>query len=394
MKIINSNKLIKVIFGVLMLLVSTPAALTYPPDNAAVLYYNACLFYQVDRKMGREVSELVKGKIKPNEKIIKHVEKNRYAMNLVIDASEIKDCDWSLDYSKGMELMMPQLAPLKGLAKLLIADARILTQQGGYKTALSRCLTVQKMARHINDRMLIMYLVGMGINDYAYNCSRYILSNMPQDMETLTWLNSKLIQLDKEPFSAKPGLYGEIEMKESEIRMENKENFLKALSDENISPPDIRKLALDRVRKADEQFFKRNREYWNNYIADTIAAFDLPYPQAYSKLKQLGEKSSKEFSKNPNATLAAVFASAYVRFYNYEVKDKTYYGAIKTAIEIYMIKAKTGKLPDNLPAGMPKDLFSGKDFQYEKTSEGFILRCQGKDLVKDEIHQYEFKVKK
>ena len=51
-------------------------------------------------------------------------------------------------------------------------------------------------------------------------------------------------------------------------------------------------------------------------------------------------------------------------------------------------------LTDALPAGLPGDLFSGKDFEYEKTAEGFILRCQGKDLSKDEIYQYEFKVKK
>ena len=58
-----------------------------------------------------------------------------------------------------------------------------------------------------------------------------------------------------------------------------------------------------------------------------------------------------------------------------------------------MIKAKTGKLPDELPAGLPKDLFSDRDFEYIKTADGFILRCQGKDLGKDEIYEYEFKVK-
>jgi len=47
-----------------------------------------------------------------------------------------------------------------------------------------------------------------------------------------------------------------------------------------------------------------------------------------------------------------------------------------------------------LPEDTPMDLFSGKDFKYEKTKEGFVLRCQGKDLVKNKIYEYEFKVKK
>jgi hypothetical protein len=51
-------------------------------------------------------------------------------------------------------------------------------------------------------------------------------------------------------------------------------------------------------------------------------------------------------------------------------------------------------LPESLPAGLPKDLFSGEDFEYEKTKDGFVLRSRRKDLDRDEIHQYEFKVPK
>jgi len=39
-------------------------------------------------------------------------------------------------------------------------------------------------------------------------------------------------------------------------------------------------------------------------------------------------------------------------------------------------------------------LFGGEDFEYKKTEEGFMLQCRGKDLDKDKIHQYEFKVAK
>jgi len=59
-----------------------------------------------------------------------------------------------------------------------------------------------------------------------------------------------------------------------------------------------------------------------------------------------------------------------------------------------LIKARTGRLPDMLPIGSPKDLFSGKDFRYERKENSFILRCQGKDLDKRKIHEYEFKLKK
>jgi hypothetical protein len=52
------------------------------------------------------------------------------------------------------------------------------------------------------------------------------------------------------------------------------------------------------------------------------------------------------------------------------------------------------EVADALPAGLPKDAFSGKDFKYEKTKDGFVLRCRGRDLGKDKLYQYEFKLSK
>ena len=63
---------------------------------------------------------------------------------------------------------------------------------------------------------------------------------------------------------------------------------------------------------------------------------------------------------------------------------------LRAAIEIYQIKAATGKLPQKLPAGMPKDMFSGKDFEYSVTRGGFVLKCRAKNLKADKIEEYEF----
>jgi hypothetical protein len=102
----------------------------------------------------------------------------------------------------------------------------------------------------------------------------------------------------------------------------------------------------------------------------------------------------EDVKDDPDLFLTELLEPAVDRIFTLTTRFKTHNNAIKTAIELYLIKAKTGKLPDELPSGLPKDLFSGKDFEYEKTADGFILRCQGKDLGKDETYEYEFKVKK
>jgi hypothetical protein len=62
------------------------------------------------------------------------------------------------------------------------------------------------------------------------------------------------------------------------------------------------------------------------------------------------------------------------------------------AIELYLIKAKTGTLPNELPTDLPQDPFSDNNFVYEKTADGFVLKCQGRDLSRDVVHEYAFKV--
>ena len=125
-----------------------------------------------------------------------------------------------------------------------------------------------------------------------------------------------------------------------------------------------------------------------------MAAFDLPYEQAYTRLKELSEIPSKEAAKNPDATLTVVLVPAVGKLYGQGIRVKTFSNAVRAAVDIYIVKAKTGRLPDELPAGAPKDLFSSEDFEYEKIDDGFILRCRAEDLLKDKIHEYEFKIKK
>ncbi len=151
--------------------------------------------------------------------------------------------------------------------------------------------------------------------------------------------------------------------------------------------------ALERVLVADEQFFDRNKEYWNNYMDSIGAAFDLPYPQGHAKLKKLGEELTKDFERNPDATLTASLAPPWHKILIQSIGLGTHSNAIRASVEIYISKARAGKLPDTLPTGLPVDLFSGKSFQYERTAEGFILRCQGKDS-RERINEYQFKVKK
>jgi hypothetical protein len=391
MKTLNHKSLILTCISVIFLTSVSPA-IAYPPDNAAVLYYKAFLILQEPSEdVKKMMSDLRDGKIKPNDEIRQCLQDNRHAIEFVETAAGVRDCDWGYDISKGFDVMLPELSKIRTIAFLLTAKAQILAEESDYKAALGKCLIIHKMARHVGDRLLISHLVGNALSTLANKQIGKILSQMPDDVETLTWLKTQIYDISSRANTLKAAMSSEREIALQQIRKENIGTVLDSLGDgtDGMSKDDIEK-----VRNGDEEFFRASREYYSNFITSVQIAIDLPYPQSRKQLEQLSEKAQKQAADNPAAILSAALWPAVTRIYTLGVRANNHVNALKSAIDIYIAKAKTGRLPDTLPAGLPKDLYSGKDFEYEKTKDGFVLSFQSKDLDKGEISKYEFKVSK
>jgi hypothetical protein len=394
MKSISNNNLIMTICAALIFFVSAPSVFAQVPDNAALLYYQACLLYEKpDETMDKMLHDFLDDKIGANEVIEQHIEKNRKVIDFVIKAANIPNCDWGYDYSQGFELVMPNLAHLRRITYLIQAEAKLLAEKGDYQTALDRCLSMHKMALHAADRTIIGYLVAIAISGQANKAIQNILKDTPEDSQVLNRLKEQLINIENKFPPLRDFIGYEAEACVAIMQRDKAQAILDAVFDEDCFDPNMAK----RILEADEAFFERNRDCYTRHMNSIQAVLDtpMPYPQAYEKLLELGEKLTKE-SKEKDAPLAIAFAPAVNRIYSLSVRGKTHFNAVKTAIEIYLIKAKTGRLPDTLPAGLPGNLFSGKPFEYKKTADGFILRCRGEDLSdKDKkIYEYEFKIKK
>jgi hypothetical protein len=370
----------------------------YPPDNAAVLYYKAMVLYEADDAMAKMLTDFAKGDIGPDDKIREFVKKTR-SIKSTLDASEIKNCDWGQDYSEGADMVLPHLGRLKKLAYLIATDARLQAADGHYEEALNRCMSLYKMARHANDKIIISYLVGNAIQKLSNDCVVWILGQMPQDVEILTRLKGQLAAIDSVPFSIKPSLEYEHEAIESYKITGTTDDVLHLLEQCGLKEESFNK----KIRSFDQAMLDRNRQYFKDYGIGVRAAFDMPYMEGYAALGSLIQKVKDDAKSKPEAIFTAALiasfdspdavVSQYNKMLSIIIQSQTQDNAIRTATEIYLIKARTGKLPEALPAGLAGDLFSGKPFVYEKTKGGFVLRCQGKDLSKDEIYSYEFKVK-
>ncbi|HUU18204.1 MAG TPA: hypothetical protein VMW72_13730 [Sedimentisphaerales bacterium] len=398
MKTAITKKLTKFTGVILTLLILTSPVFAYrpDPDNAALLYYQAYISYEkADDTMEEMVADLSKGNIEPNERIKKYIESCRTAIDLATAATEIPNCNWGLKYSDGISLQLSHVAQTRKLVFLIAAEARIIAAEGDYRGAINRCLTVHTMGKHVGDDTPISFLVSTSIDKMVASHIQDILADMPEDLETLTWLKAKLAEVPFKTPSLRVAMRSEKEFFSSEMQVDKRDKLL-ALCSGSGDGGDLEKMAIKRLTEGDEAFFAKNRDYYikhMNYF-DEILESSKPYNDVYSRLKQWSEKPDKEITENSAATLTTFLLPAFGNIYSIDIRTKTICNAVRTAVEIYIIKAKTGKLPDTLPIGLPGDLFSGKDFKYEKTANGFTLRCQGKDLLKNETHQYEFKVKK
>ena len=406
MKTITKKKLTTTTCVTLMLLILTTPAFAYPPDpdNAALLYYQSYLAHEkVDDTMQEMVADLSRGKIEPNERIRKYIENSRGAIDNAVAAAEIPNCNWGLRYSKGFEMSLSHLPQTRKLAFIIGAEIRILAADDDYQQALERCLTLHKMSKHMGDETIISFLIAMSLSKVADNHIQFLLGDMPQDLKTLTWLKSRLAIIDSKTLSSRATTEYERELSLEYMQPGKLKELVEIVIGGPVDPDsrlaeELRKAEQQakELRNFDQTIIAKNRAYYIKHMdtLQTILSPPMNYEKVYAELKKLNEQPHKDLAENnTDAYLTSIVAPDFDRIVSLETRDKTLNNAVRAAVEIYIQKAKTGQLPETLPTGLPKDLFSGKDFRYEKTGDGFTLRCRGKDLTKNETYQYEFKVK-
>jgi hypothetical protein len=364
-------------------------------ENAALVYYQAFLLYEKpEDTLKQMLGEFRAGEIGSNEAIRAHIEKNRRVIEYAVKAASVPHCDWGYDYSERIDLTLPNLFPVRHLALLLCIDARLLTERGDYRTALDRCVTMHKMALHAVDKSMMTYLMGISFGALANRTIQAVLATMPGDVDTLQGLKDQLSQIQ----ATFPPLENAI-TQEGQIwtAITHKEKVQAALlvlgQDDEEFAASPRK---QRIETGDEAFFERNRAHWLQAIASFVDVLKSgqSYPQTYARLGELERKQQSESVDNPDATFTALLLPAARRVYSLTTRFQTHFNAVRTAIDLYIIKAKTGSLPDSLPPSMPLDLFSGQPFEYEKAQDHFTLRCRTKeDPVDAEAKQYEFKLR-
>ncbi len=386
----NSKKAICSICVILVLWALGANAETFPPnpDNAALLYYQAFLLRpEPDADISESIDRILRGS-EPDEKLRRYLNQSdcRDTIECTEAAAKLQKCNWGIRYSQGARAPLPQLVHFRPLMFLIYADARVLAADEDYSAALSRCLTIQRFAEHVGDDTIICYLISLSLNGLAHRCMQDVLGSMSPDVDTLVWLRDQLIIRGDIPSLV------QVFKKDEEMciqslcsspdRLKRYREFIAKNTDDENKREKILSLT-------DEKFIayvrKPNVDFLNSIIH--VIESEMSYQEKFSEIQKLSKVMTDKYDLSHY-----VVADKIPEQFNVIVQNTAQFNTLKAAIEIYIIKAKTGELPKVLPPGLPKDPYSGQDFGYEVTNDGFTFHSKGEEYRKLRNRFLEFKV--
>jgi hypothetical protein len=431
------NRLLTCVGGVAVLAAASAAgpAPSGLPQNAALVYYQACLFKaQFLKPPGGGgggfygiVSTTFEPDSDPNKVITSFVRSPDYQflIELVTAASKLPQCDWGLVRRQRLSIPFGAIAQVRDLTYFLVVQGKVFACDGQYRAALENALTIRRIARHLGDETLILYIQTQSTNALAFDLIRYVLGKMPPDAETLTWLQEQLAaggELKWRPRETLPKwidwevqcLQASPDVLAGAMRSPAFRKKTEGLTGDQV---------LERARQAWEEVFKSVLEVLESKTSplDKSRALGQLAKKAGAKVTGLeavlevwdgetppSEEQEREIKRlmleqrnNPasDPMLLMDNLTAAVELYSRLAYPHARVRAVQGAIGLYLIKAKTGQLPQTLPADLPKDPHTGKDFEYQATEKGFILRCGARFAAyggygpNPEPLQFEFQVK-
>jgi len=333
--------------------------------------------------------------VDPNKVIREYLKKCGPSIVLAQAATEIHDCDWGIRYSQGFSFLLPQTTEIREFRIILHADAMRLAADGNYRAALERCLMMRRLARHVGDDVYILYAVSKSVDGNAFRCIQFILGNMKPDVETLIWLKNQLATNQGAPSSPLKALRMDFELAVHTLRINDK--ILKHIRNELAEQISNERAKKEVHNLSDEQVLTRARKPYETFMNRSFQVMNssMLYKEKRAKIHKLTEELKDKYGDDPAANqIIMACAEQVLKLYSLHIRDAARFNALRLAIEIYYIRAKTDKLPEILPDGLPKDPFTGKDFIYETMDDGFALRCRDEDFLGDRSRKLEFKVKK
>jgi hypothetical protein len=371
-------------------------------DNAAMLYYQAFLLCPDDDSIPNDLrlAILRRGPFDDqlNEKdqiaqMQRYVTDYGSAIELAVLGSRSPFCEWAIPHRPGDAIRSKLSASLRSLAFLCGAEVQIVALNREYEVALARCMTLRQVAEHLAEDAGIYYLEPVTVEGRALIFTHRVLDIMPPNAKSLLWLKQELGPTPGFVVGLADWIRRDFEQNlEAARRRGTTLTWLRKQWAGNT--PDVR-TQNEILNYADDHLLDLIREAYSTFLDNVVLTLtsDMEYDRVCGCLKDHVNALEEEGKRNPLVLFAWMGTpEAVPTLYSIKTAHTAYRNAVRAAIEVYLVKADTGQLPASLPEGLVKDPFAGRDFEYERTERGFVLRSRAKPVGLTEIPTYEFVV--
>jgi len=357
------------------------------PANAALLYYQAFLLRpEPNETLGGKIHTLPYG-TEPDRQVRTYLGHCLPIIEIVEKASRMEGCIWDL-WPERQPIVIALRKEILPLAEVVLGDAVTLAADGHYRVALEQCLTVRRFARHLSGVLYSapLFPLSMSSDQRALCTIQHVLGVMPPDAEVLTWFRGQLaaVQGAQAHFATifQAFVHAQLyDIRTNPDRLERERNLVVKEAEGEQAKEKVRNLT-------DEQFVSRARKGIQNLIDRIFRIVDseMPYDRKRSEIHRIINELNDAVGTDPvdkaimnHVGLSTINIDGWTSYYwlPYEAQHLAQTNGIKAAVEVYLVLAQTGRLPEKLPEYLPKDPFTGRDFVYEITDKGFALRCQG-----------------
>lgn len=362
-------------------------------QNAAPLYRRIGTLLAEERKRGGDT--LWDGYLKPTR-----TEQNRVAAKAVVQrlgpvftlaqqAAARPGCDYTRQWEKGAEVLFPEYARLRELARLLAAQALLQIEAGDPLAAAETLRVAGVVARHINEPTLIAFIVQVAVAAIAVIPFTELLNRFGDRTEVIAAAeraNAAFAnQMDVEHALRGEAWFGvwRFEQYRRGLLTDND------LIGEEI-PPNFHRPTTPAARKAYADAWEAHfLECYNQIVAASRKPGSTPRTQRLLA-KSLVEEIERRYQARDVSYLAPAF--------NVPVLGQTFLIALRGLTEVRLrrvalsalqVHIRTGQYPEALPLAV-NDPFTDTPLRYRRYGpDGFIVysvSTNGRDDGGDSSH--------
>lgn len=289
----------------------------------------------------------------------------------------------ALDFSKGPDMELPHLAPLRNLARLLLADTIVALDDGDMQRAIDNFDAIYGLSEAVRDEpVLISQLVRIAIASIGTRGIR-MLPESGLDPEYADRLIARLGMLDyREQFAT--GFAGEAMTIEVIFR---NPDFQGSAWQPNWDDPFQAGLAYLYSSPVAAPIRYNDEATALEFLGEIQALGTLPYYEALPQLEALDRRRENLTWMQP---VSRAFLPALARASGAQARHEALLDLAQLGLAIEQFRDATGAFPGSLnevaglvPGGVPLDPFSGAPYIYRPGANTFLLYSVSHNFVDD-----------